>query len=700
MVASLHDAAPLDYFLKGGDDVLEDGGDARSLRALLAPWHGLWHAIGTPGIAPPPSLAARCRLVEQLRRGIALPPRVPGTRTDQARDLVLSAPKPVSVAWAAALACGWEALRRAIEEAQAEAVARTLGAIEEEGLFVLRRGHGGARREAAAGLVALSFLHGLSRAGDPQLHTHLVIPCLARRLDGCWRRLEPKRLFEAQRLISALYDSALAAALRRRGLRTVRGEKRCELFGVPSTLCALFAKRSARIAEVAGAAASPARRAAIAQATRAAKKEPEETTALVARWREEAQRAGIPLDAVVAALARSCAPSPTPGDGPWHGVVPDEVVHQACRGWETSPEQRRDHLLAAIAAAVGHHGHDPRRVLAAMLRTRLLIPCGHDRGEPRFTTRAARERDGPQLAGCSREDSLGAEAGDATTLATANEDVRPRDDPAHRIDSDADARHDLLRRYAEALLGGEIARPEDALVLCRGAQEARRLSRALREIWKEAGVVDEREITLRIPRRTPTGRTEHDTLVVSRGDRLRFTRRLVCDGIAIPEGTIATVDAILPGEDGASESADKPVALRLRLPSGTLLTLRPDALAPRRGQGASVRRPALCHAYAATPRDPRRATPTTCSGSTCQNAATGPMIRPQTQRQRHARSRSTPHRTPPTAPATRRRLAARRTPMKAQGSTARSPTTTRRTMQTNPILSPKRNQRKSRRHRG
>ncbi len=59
-----------------------------------------------------------------------------------------------------------------------EAVRAALAYLEEAAVAV-RRGHGGERVEAAEGLIAAAYRHRMSRALDPQLHTHVVAANLA-----------------------------------------------------------------------------------------------------------------------------------------------------------------------------------------------------------------------------------------------------------------------------------------------------------------------------------------------------------------------------------------------------------------------------------------------------------------------------------------------------------------------------------------
>ena len=65
-------------------------------------------------------------------------------------------------------------------------VARTIArllkplAISKRSAAAVRRGHGGAEVVPAQGLAAAAFRHRTSRAGDPQLHTHVLIANLGR----------------------------------------------------------------------------------------------------------------------------------------------------------------------------------------------------------------------------------------------------------------------------------------------------------------------------------------------------------------------------------------------------------------------------------------------------------------------------------------------------------------------------------------
>ena len=115
-------------------------------------------------------------------------------------DLPLSAPKSVSVVFA----LGDMAAREAVREAHDRAVRAALGYVERTAAAV-RRGAGGARVEPANGLVAAAFRHRTSRAGDPQLHTHVVVANLGRGPDGRWSTLDGRRLYGQARTTSFVY---------------------------------------------------------------------------------------------------------------------------------------------------------------------------------------------------------------------------------------------------------------------------------------------------------------------------------------------------------------------------------------------------------------------------------------------------------------------------------------------------------------
>lgn len=96
-------------------------------------------------------------------------------------DVTFTPVKSVSALWAVAP----QAMAAQIEEAHNAAVADALRYLEERVLYS-RRGAGGVRQVEVTGLVAAAFTHRDSRAGDPNLHTHVAIANKVQTLDGHW----------------------------------------------------------------------------------------------------------------------------------------------------------------------------------------------------------------------------------------------------------------------------------------------------------------------------------------------------------------------------------------------------------------------------------------------------------------------------------------------------------------------------------
>ncbi len=86
----------------------------------------------------------------------------------------------------------------------------------------VRRGHNGTQAERDAGLergwqtaqslkpegvLMAKYRHRMSRAQDPQLHTHVVIPNMAKGPDGRWTALEHPPLYDYAKSGGALYQA-------------------------------------------------------------------------------------------------------------------------------------------------------------------------------------------------------------------------------------------------------------------------------------------------------------------------------------------------------------------------------------------------------------------------------------------------------------------------------------------------------------
>ena len=83
--------------------------------------------------------------------------------------------------------------------------------------------------------MAAAFRHRTSRAGDPQLHTHVLVANLGRGLDGRWSALDGRRLYAHARAASFVYQAVLRAELTRTLGRRVAPVRNgiAEVVGVP-----------------------------------------------------------------------------------------------------------------------------------------------------------------------------------------------------------------------------------------------------------------------------------------------------------------------------------------------------------------------------------------------------------------------------------------------------------------------------------
>lgn len=166
-------------------------------------------------------------------------------------DYTFSVPKSVSVLWGVADA-GTQAL---IARAHHDAVAEVVDFMEREVAATrtgTTAGDGAVAQVDITGLVATEFDHYDSRAGDPQLHTHVVVSNKVQTaFDGKWRSLDGRPMHAAVVALSEHYNAVLADRLTRTfGFAwetRQRGRDRnpaWEVTGVPEELIAAFSTRS------------------------------------------------------------------------------------------------------------------------------------------------------------------------------------------------------------------------------------------------------------------------------------------------------------------------------------------------------------------------------------------------------------------------------------------------------------------------
>lgn len=129
-------------------------------------------------------------------------------------DLTFSPVKSVSALWALAS----PEVAHEVEAAHEAAVRATIELLEREVAFT-RVGKGGIRQVPVTGLIAAAFDHRDSRAGDPDLHTHVVISNKVQTLPnegGKWLTLDGRMVFKAKVMASEHYNTRLEAELTER----------------------------------------------------------------------------------------------------------------------------------------------------------------------------------------------------------------------------------------------------------------------------------------------------------------------------------------------------------------------------------------------------------------------------------------------------------------------------------------------------
>ncbi|WP_051027980.1 MobF family relaxase [Nocardia higoensis] len=165
-------------------------------------------------------------------------------------DITFSPVKSVSVLWALAPL----SMSAKIETAHQAAIADALAWLEQHGIYT-RLGRNGVRQVDVEGIVAACFTHRDSRAGDPDLHTHVLIANRARTLDGRWRTLDGAAIYRVVVTVSEIYNTRLEHHLEedigvkfaeRPGTDPTKRPIR-EIIGVPARLIEAWSRRETAI---------------------------------------------------------------------------------------------------------------------------------------------------------------------------------------------------------------------------------------------------------------------------------------------------------------------------------------------------------------------------------------------------------------------------------------------------------------------
>jgi conjugative relaxase-like TrwC/TraI family protein len=157
-----------------------------------------------------------------------------------ALDLTFSAPKSVSVLAAVAP----DEVTAELILAHERAVRAAVAYLEDTAVQV-RRGHDGGAVQTGEGLIAAAYRHRMSRALDPQLHTHVVAANMTRGPDGRYTALHGTPLYRAAKTAGYLYQAHLRAVMTQRlGLAWGPVDQgAADLEGVPHAVLEEFSKR-------------------------------------------------------------------------------------------------------------------------------------------------------------------------------------------------------------------------------------------------------------------------------------------------------------------------------------------------------------------------------------------------------------------------------------------------------------------------
>ena len=259
-----------------------------------------------------------------------------GERGVHGFDLTFCAPKSVSLV----RAFGDDVMQKAVAAAHQTAIAEALEYLAAHAGYT--RVHNAITGEKdlqkLPGLVAAAYQHETSRAGDPHLHTHVLVPNRQARADGRLVSIDGTSLFHEARAAGVIYQATLRRELHRlvgaEWARVDPSTGMAEIAGVTADMISAWSQRSTQLRQWAAnnltvldpsKGLSQAQLAAAQKATRPAKPEHLAWAELRQQWRADGR-----------------------------GFVVDEAAHTAARSARTATEKRGVNPLAlARAAAAG-----------------------------------------------------------------------------------------------------------------------------------------------------------------------------------------------------------------------------------------------------------------------------------------------------------------------------------------------------------
>jgi hypothetical protein len=244
---------------------------------------------------------------------------------------------------------------------------------------------------AGEGLIAAAYRHRMSRALDPQLHTHVVAANLTRGPDGRYTALHGAPLYRAAKTAGYLYESHLRGLVSERtGLRWGSVRKgAAELVDVPQAVLEEFSKRrremllESRNGGIGLESKAAAEKAAIA--TRDRKRYGVDTHS----WREEvrARAAELGMGKVAQERAAARAEPPRPKRRQALEAVRDEL--ERLRAQRGSLPLRVTERLSDVDARVAELERKRERVAIALADLPQSVTQRHTRSRDQAVERAA-----------------------------------------------------------------------------------------------------------------------------------------------------------------------------------------------------------------------------------------------------------------------------------------------------------------------
>jgi len=292
-------------------------GDAHTAASLV----GLGGAQRTGGAADPDLVA---RWLDDGTAPNAARGRAFGRHSVHGFDLTFCAPKSVSLIRALG---GDDVIDKAVTDAHTTALSEALEYLARHAGYTRVQNPQTGEKDLVRlpGLVAIAYQHETSRAGDPHLHTHVIVPNRQPRADGKLVSIDGTSLYHEARAAGMIYQATLRRELNRSiGVEWAPVDAStglAEVAGIDAATITAWSRRSTQLREWAAdnlvlvvGAPTQAQLAAAQKATRPAKPEQLPWAQLRQMWAEDAR--GLPIDAAAHQAARQMrlAASRTPFD--------------------------------------------------------------------------------------------------------------------------------------------------------------------------------------------------------------------------------------------------------------------------------------------------------------------------------------------------------------------------------------------------